>query len=128
MMLDRINLRKKADAEKKTQLTESRVKGTSPSLSPEEHTGVYGGEMFGEATVRWEDGNLFVQFEPAPMFLGTLRHWHFDTFEITFEKFPSLPPGFCTFVLDHNGKVAEMKIDVPNPDFDFTELEFKKAK
>lgn len=126
MMLDRINQRKKADTEKKSQLAESRVKGTSPSLSPEDYTGVYGGEMFGEATVKLEDGNLFVLFEPAPMFLGTLSHWHFDTFEITFEKFPSLPPGFCTFVLDHNGKVSEMKIDVPNPDFDFTELEFRK--
>ncbi len=128
MMLDRINLRNKADAEKKTQLAESRVKGTSPSLSPEDYAGIYRCNMFGDATVKIENGSLFVQFEPAPMFLGTLRHWHFDTFEINFEKFPSLPSGFCTFILDHNGKVAEMKIDVPNPDFDFTELEFMKAK
>lgn len=26
-----------------------------------------------------------------------------------------------------NGKVDEMKIDVPDPDFDFTELEFKRV-
>jgi hypothetical protein len=32
-----------------------------------------------------------------------------------------------TFTLDAHGKVAEMKIAVPNPDFDFTELEFKRA-
>jgi len=28
---------------------------------------------------------------------------------------------------DNNGKVSEMKIDVPNNDFDFKELEFKRT-
>jgi hypothetical protein len=30
-------------------------------------------------------------------------------------------------VIDSQGRVSEMKIDVPNPDFDFTELEFKRV-
>jgi len=71
---------------------------------------------------------LLVQFVPSPKFHGKLKHLHFDTFEITFTEFPSLPPGTCNFILDADGKVSEMKIDVPNPDFDFTELEFKKQK
>jgi len=37
-----------------------------------------------------------------------------------------LPSGTVQFVLGPDGKVKEMQIDVPNPDFDFTELEFKK--
>jgi len=36
------------------------------------------------------------------------------------------PKGFVTFTLDAHGQVAEMKLDDPNPDFDFTELEFKR--
>ena len=30
--------------------------------------------------------------------------------------------------MNAQGKVDEMKIDVPNPDFDFKELEFKRAE
>ena len=37
----------------------------------------------------------------------------------------TLPSGKVIFVLDKNGKVSEMKIDIPNPDFDFIELELK---
>jgi hypothetical protein len=32
------------------------------------------------------------------------------------------------FVTDAQANIHEMKIDVPNPDFDFTELEFIKTK
>ena len=128
IMLERLNKRKQADLEARAKQEEARVKDSKPSLSLENYTGVYGGEMFGDAVVKIENNQLMVQMEPAPLFIGTLKHWHFDTFEITFEKFPSLPPGFCTFILGSDGKVAEMKIDVPNPDFYFTELEFKKKK
>jgi hypothetical protein len=30
--------------------------------------------------------------------------------------------------MNARGQVEEMKIDVPNPDFDFKELEFKRAQ
>jgi CubicO group peptidase (beta-lactamase class C family) len=102
----------------------NRHKNTRPSLGPEAYTGTYGGELYGDAIVELKNDALFVQFLPSPKFRGKLRHWHFDTYEITFTEFPSLPPGTCTFVLDSDGKVSEMRIDVPNPDFDFTELEF----
>jgi CubicO group peptidase (beta-lactamase class C family) len=107
---------------------DSRVRRTSPSLDIEEYTGTYGGELYGNATVELKNKELVVQLVPAKKFRGTLSHWHYDTFEIVFEEFPSLPPGTCTFVLGADGKVAEMKIDVPNPDFDFTELKFVKKK
>ncbi|HYE16175.1 MAG TPA: DUF3471 domain-containing protein, partial [Pyrinomonadaceae bacterium] len=58
-----------------------------------------------------------------------LEHWHFDTFRIKWREsivYP-FPRGFVTFTLDQQGRASEMKIDVPNPDFDFTELEFKRA-
>ena len=41
---------------------------------------------------------------------------------------PSLKKGKCSFVIDSQGEVEEMRIDIPNPDFDFTELEFKKIQ
>ncbi len=105
---------------------EARVKNTKPSLPLENYTGTYGGKLYGDAEVLLKDGRLVVQFVPAEKFRGKLSHWHYDTFEIVFDAFPSLPPGTCTFILDAAGKVSQMKIDVPNPDFDFTELKFYK--
>ncbi|MFP4469097.1 MAG: serine hydrolase [Bacteroidales bacterium] len=104
----------------------ARVKGTSPTLPLEAYTGTYGGQLYGNATVTLEEGQLKLRMLPAEKFQGPLTHWHFNTFEITFPEFPSLPAGTVTFVIDAEGKVEEMKIDVPNPDFDFTELTFMK--
>jgi len=114
------------DAEEERE--ERRIERTSPSLYLENYTGTYGGELYGDAIVELKNNELVVQLAPAKKFKGTLKHWHYDTFEIIFEAFPSLPPGFCTFILDAYGRATEMKIDVPNPDFDFTELEFLKKE
>jgi CubicO group peptidase (beta-lactamase class C family) len=119
------DVRSKKAAEK---AEEDRAKDTKPSLDLEAYLGTYSGEMYGNAEVNLEDGKLIVQFVPTPLFRGELSHWHYDTFQIKLTKVPSLPPGTCRFILDEEGKVEEMKIDIPNPDFDFTELEFKKLK
>ena len=85
--------------------------------------------MYGDAKVTEENGRLVVRLLPSPAYVGDLEHWHFDTFRIKWRDsvvYP-YPRGWVTFVLDPQGKVSEMKIDVPNPDFDFKELEFKRA-
>ncbi|MEA3505020.1 MAG: DUF3471 domain-containing protein [Bacteroidota bacterium] len=99
-----------------------------PSLNLEEYVGVYSGKLYGDAEVSISNGKLVVQLVPAPLFVGDLNHWHYDTFEVEFCNFPSLPKGKVSFVLDVKGEVEEMRIDVPNPDFDFTELKFYKIK
>ena len=40
----------------------------------------------------------------------------------------NFPPGFVTFTIDKNGVPDEIKIDQPNNDFWFYELELKRAK
>lgn len=125
-LLDLAEQRKSFDKDAEAKRLENKKSNTTPSLEPEAYTGTYGGDVYGDATVEIIDGTLVVQFVPSPMFRGELSHWHYDTFEITFTALPSLPPGTCTFILNADGEVDEMVIDVPNPDFDFTELEFKK--
>ena len=106
-----------------------RVANTRPSLPLEKYTGTYGGDMYGDATVRVEKGRLVVEFAPNPALTGDLRHWHFDTFEVQWRHdFPWFGKGTVQFIMDNMGNVIEMKIDVPNEDFWFTELEFKKRK
>jgi CubicO group peptidase (beta-lactamase class C family) len=107
---------------------DSRVLNTNPSLPISAYAGTYTGEMFGDARVSAENGQLVLKFVPSPLFVGDMEHWHFDTFRIKWRDtivYP-FPRGFVTFILNPQGKVDEMKIDVPNPDFLFTELEFKR--
>lgn len=122
----------KSSKEKKKQeefmSEQSRNPKTKPSLPLEGYTGTYGGEMYGNCEVKLVNGKLVINFIPTPLFKGTLEHWHYETFVITLPNVPSLPKGKCRFILDENGEVEELKIDIPNPDFDFTELEFKRIK
>lgn len=118
--------REAAEAQK---LEAARVPNTKPSLPLGSYAGTYGGQMYGEAKVSEENGRLVVRLVPAPAYVGDLEHWHFDTFRIKWRDsviYP-YPRGWVTFQLDAQGKVSEMKIDVPNPDFDFKELEFKRT-
>jgi CubicO group peptidase (beta-lactamase class C family) len=117
--------REEAEAKK---VEAARVPNTKPSLPLGSYAGTYGGQMYGDATVTEENGHLVVRLLPAPDYVGDLEHWHFDTFRIKWREsvvYP-YPRGWVTFQLDPQGKVSEMKIDVPNPDFDFKELEFKR--
>ena len=126
-------LKREQDAEKRrmgarAKEDSARVLNTKPSLSLSSYAGTYGGPMYGDATVKLEKGKLVVAFLPNPDLVGELTHWHYDTFVITWrKKFPWFGSGKVQFVLDQNAGVREMKIDVPNEDFWFTELEFIKA-
>ena len=87
------------------------------------YTGTYEGKLYGNTTIKLKNNKLFLQFEPAKLFNSELTHWQADTFLVEFKEFPSLPVGKAYFVYKNN-KINELKIDVPNPDFDFTELKF----
>lgn len=108
----------------------ARAKDTKPSLILSQYAGVYGGQMYGEARVTEENGKLVLRLVHSPNLVADLEHWQYDTFQVKWRDSVSYPfgRGFATFVLNAQGKIDEMKIDVPNPDFDFKELEFKRIK
>ncbi len=114
--------------QKRQKFLESRVPDTKPSLPLEAYTGRYGGDLYGDAEVRIENGKLVLDFLPTPIYAGDLEHWHYNTFTIKLRNVPSLPTGTVQFILDTSGKPVELKVDIPNPDFDFTELEFLKKE
>lgn len=103
-----------------------RNKKSKPTLPLEAYVGTYGGDLYGDAVISLENGKLKLQFVPAPDFHSILDHWQYDCFVVEFKYFPSLPKGKLNFIIGQDGKVEEFKIDVPNPDFYFTELEFKR--
>jgi CubicO group peptidase (beta-lactamase class C family) len=104
-----------------------RQPNTTPSLPLEGYTGTFGGELYGDATVTLENGGLVLRLLPNPDMVADLTHWQHDTFLIEWRHaFPWFGRGWAQFLLDPSGEVVEMKLDVPNEDFWFNELEFKR--
>ncbi|MCB0396086.1 MAG: serine hydrolase [Flavobacteriales bacterium] len=118
--------RKKEYEERLADQEEAEPIETLHSLPLQAYTGTYTGDLYGDATVTLKDGKLHLQMEPTPAFHAPLTHKHYDTFNVYFADFPYLPEGTVTFILNADGLVEEMKIFVPNNDFWFEELEFKK--
>ncbi|MFC2107463.1 serine hydrolase [Bacteroidota bacterium] len=101
---------------------------SNPTLDEEVYLGTYTCEMYGDAKVYKEDGKMMLHLLPTEIFVGELIHYQHNTWELEFAKVPSLPKGKVNFTIDIDGNIDEMQVDVPNPDFDFTELKFKKVK
>ncbi|NNE71777.1 MAG: DUF3471 domain-containing protein, partial [Rhodothermales bacterium] len=102
-----------------------RIGGTSPSLPLEAYAGRYGGEMYGDATVSVEDGGLVLRLFPNPDLVADLEHLHFDTWIVRWRtELAWFGKGTAQFIMDASGAVIEMKMDVPNQDLWFDELEF----
>lgn len=119
-----------ADKSKKAkQKRKQRHKKTRENL--QEFAGAYTCQMYGGATVKVENGKLVLDFVPSPVFTSDLTYWQHDTFNLKLRRIFSFIPegvGKVQFLRDMDGNVASMKVDIPNHDFWFWELDFKKDK
>lgn len=107
----------------------TRVAGTKPSRPIASYAGTYGGPLYGDASVTLEGGRLVLRLLPNPDLVADLTHWHYDVFELKWRKsFPWFGSGKVQFILNERAVVTEMKVNVPNNDFWFDELEFRKTK
>ncbi|MGB2867111.1 MAG: serine hydrolase [Bacteroidota bacterium] len=93
----------KVDRKKKA---DERKKDTQPSLALDNYAGSYEHEMYGPATVAFEDGKLVLRFYPK--YVGEMRHWNYDTFEVVWND-RNLGKEMVTFVLDSGGKVGSLR-------------------
>jgi hypothetical protein len=125
-----IDANKAADAENDRKINASRKPNTKPSLDLADYVGTYSGQMYGDVTIANENGKLVMRLVPAPNFVADLDHWHLDTFEIHWRPTVhyNFPRGFVTFTIDKNAKTDQLKIDQPNNDFWFYELDLHRTK
>ena len=125
-----IDANKAADAENNRKIDAGRVPNTKPTLALGNYAGTYTSQMYGDVTVAEENGKLVMRLVPAPNFVADLDHWHYDTFEIHWRSTVhyNFPRGFVTFTIDKNGKTDQLKIDQPNNDFWFYELDLHRTK
>jgi len=102
---------------------------TTPTLPLESYVGTYTDKFYGNATISIEGkgkkAKLKIVLEPAKaLFTATCDHWENDSFVFKFND-EFLPRGFANFKLE-GAKISGFNIDLPNPDFHFSNLNFVK--
>ena len=107
----------------------ARIPNTKPSLALDGYVGTYRSQMYGDVTVANESGHLVMRLVPAPNFVADLEHWHLDTFRIHWRPTVhyNFPRGWVSFTLDGSGRTEQLKIDQPNNDFWFYELDLHRV-
>jgi CubicO group peptidase (beta-lactamase class C family) len=120
---------KKAEKEEAKKIEDSRLKNTKPTLANIAYAGTYTSQLYGNAIISVENGKLVLRLVPAPNFVADLEHWENDKFLIKWRSSVNynFPRGFVIFS-PKDGKSDEMKIDQPNNDFWFYELDLKRSK
>ncbi|MCK5856367.1 MAG: serine hydrolase [Bacteroidales bacterium] len=100
---------------------------TKPSLDLVKYTGIYSDIAYGNVMITLNKGKLNLQMLRTSLFKSELNMFDGDTMLVEFTNVPSLPQGKAMFSTK-DGDVEYLIIDVPNPDFDFTEFKFLKMK
>jgi CubicO group peptidase (beta-lactamase class C family) len=93
-------LRKEGD-EERAKKEAQRVRGTSPAVPIQKLAGTYADPLHGDVIVTSDASGLHIQYGSA--FVGTLEHWHYNTFRATW-KAAWRDPAFVTFDLDEDGQ------------------------
>ncbi len=105
----------------------ARVPNTQPSLAAAAYVGTYFDKTYGNVKVSNQDGGLFFSMEPSKsLFSGKMEHFHYDTWKVQFAD-PYLPFALVSFQIGPKGEVQGCKIDLPNGDFHFWQLDFKRV-
>ena len=84
-----------------------RVSGTTASLPVRRFAGDYSDPLHGDVQVTDDAGGLGIRYGAA--FVGTLEHWHFNTFRATWKAFWRAPE-LVNFVLDSDGEPATLEM------------------
>lgn len=104
-----------------------KAENTKPSALPDAYAGTYTGKLYGDADVTVENDRLVLSLKANPDLVADLEHLHYDTFVIHWrKKFAWFAEGTAQFIMDANGKFQEIRLDVPNDDLWFYELELKR--
>lgn len=125
-LLERTETREKNDtriADRKA----AQVLNTRPSLPLDKYTGTYLSDIYGEIRVKLENGQLKLEMEHSPELSMTLKHFHYDVFEIQWDYEQAwFQFGTVKFNTDNYLKVTGIDFDVPNDDIFFEELKPRK--
>ena len=106
-----------ADAEAKA--ASGRNRDSKPSLALVKYAGDYNDQMYGDASIAEENGQLVLRFTHSPEFTGNLEHWQYNTF-VAHWRTKNIPDAFVTFALTPRGDIDSMKMAAVSPLADFS--------
>jgi len=97
--------------------------GTTPTMTFDEISGLYRDKVYGDISIKQEQGQLMIEFKASPELSAKLTHWHYDVYQINWVK-PQAWFSFGTvqFLKDNNGKPDKLLFDIPNDDIFFEEI------
>jgi CubicO group peptidase (beta-lactamase class C family) len=98
-------LERQSDSAREQQ-EQRRVSGTQPSLPLERYAGTYTHPTYGNATVAVRQNQLHFTYGRGRV--GTLRHWHYDTFQAQWEDI-RMSPSMVVFAPDGAGGISSVR-------------------
>ena len=104
-----------------------KASGTRPSHETAAYAGTWRCPLYGDAKVSEENGGLVLRLLPNPDLVADLEHLHYDTFVIRWRKtFAWFAEGTIQFVPDADGVFQQLRLNVPNDDLWFDELQLRR--
>ena len=98
-------LERQADSARRDQI-QKRVANTRPSLPLDRYAGTYTNQTYGNAVVSVRNHALHFAFGRGR--IGTLTHWHYDTFQAKWDDV-RMDPSFVVFAPDGAGGVSSVR-------------------
>lgn len=108
--------------------TTPRAENTQPSRELAAYAGQFTCPLYGDATVTQEGDGLVLRLLPNPELVADLRHLHYDTWVVQWRKeFAWFGEGTVQFVPDARGEFQQLRLDIPNDDLWFHELNLQRT-
>jgi len=110
----------------------ARDAASKPSLPLAKYAGLYRDPWYGEVLVERRGENLQLRFAKTAQLIGDMEHWQHDTFIVRWKDRGLNADAFVNFVLDHDAKIREVRIEPISPltdfSFDFQDLRLTRVK
>lgn len=116
------------EAQRRAAVLKQTLPGTSPAHPLGAYAGRYTGPMYGDVNVSLEDGRLVLRMGPRPDIVADLRHLQLETFVVDWrDTWAWFEDGVVQFQLDPAGAITGMRMDIPNQDIWFQELDLRRV-
>jgi hypothetical protein len=109
--LQRVRAGESRDSAAEARRERERVPGTQPSLPLTAYAGLYRNAVYGDVRITPDSGRLTIRMLASPTFVGTLEHWHYDTFRPRWRD-PVLESHLMPFAIDAAGTVRSFTLNL----------------
>jgi CubicO group peptidase (beta-lactamase class C family) len=93
------------------------IKNAKPAFDISEIIGNYSHSIYGNIEISIQNKSLTVNFNNT--LSGTLSHWHFDTYQLNFDK-KEYGKTMLTFRMGVNGKISHLELNFFGQEISFT--------